>query len=107
MDTPSLKECVALTAIVAGTVFSVLGILGMVRLPDVFTRLHATGKVSVFGVVLLLAAAGLLTPGGLGRAAVLIVALLIAGPVLSHIIADAARRKRVRMTRAAETPLKK
>lgn len=99
MEMASWKEWAAVAAIVAGTVFSLLGILGMVRLPDVFTRLHATGKVSVFGVVLLLVAAGLLTPYGLGRAAVLIVVLLIAGPVLSHIIADAARRKRVRLVR--------
>jgi multicomponent Na+:H+ antiporter subunit G len=33
------------------------------RLPDVYTRLHATGKVSVFGVVMLLLAAVFWTPG--------------------------------------------
>lgn len=97
MDATTIKELAALAVMVVGTAFSVLGIWGMLRLPDVFTRLHATGKVSVFGVVLLLVAAALVTPFGLGRAVVLMVALIIAGPVLSHVVAGAAYRKRVRM----------
>jgi multicomponent Na+:H+ antiporter subunit G len=47
-------QVIAILAVVAGTAFSVLGVLGYVRLPDVYTRLHAVGKVGVFGAVLLL-----------------------------------------------------
>ena len=50
----TILQVVALVAIILGTFFSVVGIVGMVRLPDVYARLHATGKVGVFGVVLLL-----------------------------------------------------
>jgi multicomponent Na+:H+ antiporter subunit G len=82
----------AIVAVVVGTLFSLVGILGYLRLPDVYTRLHATGKVGVFGTVLLLVAAALSTPLTVGKGVVLIVLLLIAGPTTSHAIASAAYR---------------
>ena len=64
----SFLQFVALIAVIAGTLFSVVGILGLIRLPDVYSRLQATGKVAVFGVVLLLVAATAWAPLGWGRA---------------------------------------
>jgi multicomponent Na+:H+ antiporter subunit G len=83
-------ELIVLIAIIIGTVFSVIGVIGFIRLPDVYTRLHATGKVSVFGVVLLLLAAVFWTPVGIGKDLVLIGLLMLAGPVATHTIASAA-----------------
>ena len=83
---------IAIVAVLAGTAFSVLGVLGYVRLPDVYTRLHAVGKVGVFGTVLLLIGAVVWTPLGLGRGLVLIALLLLAGPVTAHALASAAYR---------------
>jgi len=88
----SLLQLFALLAVVIGTTFSVLGVLGYLRLPDVYTRLHATGKVGVFGAVLLLLAAAAWTPLSFGQALVLIIFLLLAGPVTSHALASAAYR---------------
>ncbi|MCB8984538.1 MAG: monovalent cation/H(+) antiporter subunit G [Ardenticatenaceae bacterium] len=88
----TILQLLALTAVIAGTFFSVVGMLGFVRLPDVYTRLHATGKVGVFGVVLLLVAAAAWTPLGWGRAILLIILLMVAGPVTSHALASAAFR---------------
>lgn len=88
----SLLQLFALLAVVIGTTFSVLGVLGYLRLPDVYTRLHATGKVGVFGAVLLLLAAAAWTPLSFGKALVLIIFLLLAGPVTSHALASAAYR---------------
>ena len=82
----------AITAIVVGTAFSVLGIIGYKRMPDVYTRMHATGKVSTFGVVLLLIAAVAITPIGWAKALLLVALIWIAGPVVSHAIGSAARR---------------
>lgn len=79
-------------AVGMGTIFSVLGILGYVRMPDVYTRLHATGKVGIFGVVILLIAAAFWTPVGFGKAIVLIFFLLLTGPVTSHALASTAYR---------------
>jgi multicomponent Na+:H+ antiporter subunit G len=85
-------EILAAIVIVIGTIFSVIGIIGNLRLPDVYTRLHATGKVSTFGVVLLLVAAAFIVPGAWSRALIMGALLLLAGPVVSHAIASAALR---------------
>lgn len=83
-------EIAAMLAILIGTAFSIIGLIGYVRLPDVYTRLHATGKVGVYGVVLLLVAAVLQTPLAWGKALILIILLMVSGPVAAHAIASAA-----------------
>ena len=88
----TLFQLIALLAIIIGTFFSIVGVLGYIRFPDVYTRLHATGKVGVFGVVLLLVAAVFWTPLGWAKAALLIVFLMVAGPVATHAIGSAAYR---------------
>ena len=90
-------ELLAIIAILIGTFFSIVGAMGAWRLPDVYTRLHATGKVGVFGVVLLLVAAMLVTPLGWAKGALLIVLLMVAGPVVTHALASAAHRLRIPM----------
>jgi len=98
-------ELIAILAVLTGTAFSLLGVLGFIRLPDVYTRLHATGKVSVFGVVLLLLATVALTPLDFGKGLVLIVLLVIGGPVTSHAIGSAAHRIGIPMKRAIRDDL--
>lgn len=100
-----LLQLIAILAVVMGTVFSALGVLGYIRLPDVYTRLHATGKVGVFGAVLLLVAAMAWTPLGLGKGLVLIALLLIAGPVTAHTLASAAYRIGIPMKKAIRDDL--
>lgn len=70
-----------------------------------YTRLHATGKVSVFGVVLLLLATVALTPLSFSKGLVLIVLLVIGGPVTSHAIGSAAHRIGIPMKRAIRDDL--
>ena len=93
----TIGQLVAIGAVLLGTFFSIVGIVGLVRLPDVYTRLHATGKVGVFGVVLLLVAAVAYTPLAWGKALVLILLLMVAGPVTAHAISSAAYRLRIPM----------
>ena len=88
----TLLQLVAILAVLGGTAFSMLGVLGYVRLPDVYTRLHAVGKVGVFGTVLLLLGAVAWTPLGLGKGLVLIALLLLASPVTAHALGSAAYR---------------
>lgn len=96
----------AAIAVIVGTAFSVLGIVGFQRMPDVYTRMHATGKVSTFGVVLLLLAAVAVTPIGWAKALLLIALIWIAGPVVSHAIGSAALRIGVPMKNAVRDDLK-
>ncbi len=88
----TIFQLIAFIAVITGTFFSVIGVLGLIRLPDAYTRLHATGKVGVYGAVLLLVAATLWTPLGWGKALLLIGLLLVSGPVSAHAISSAAYR---------------
>lgn len=97
-----VQDLVAITAVVVGTLFSILGLVGLIRLPDVYTRLHATGKVGIFGVVLLLVAAGTQIPVGLGKVLILIISLMISGPVAAHAISSAAFRIGIPMVEKRE-----
>ena len=88
----TILQLIAILAVITGTFFSVVGVLGFIRLPDVYARLHAAGKVGVFGVVLLLIAAVVWTPLGWGKALLLMLMLMIGGPVTAHAIGSAAYR---------------
>jgi multicomponent Na+:H+ antiporter subunit G len=100
-------QIIALLAIIIGTIFSISGVLGLIRLPDVYTRLHATGKVGLFGVVFLLIAEVFLTPAVLSKGLVLIVLLIIGGPAASHVLGSAAYRAGIPMKQAIRDDLKK
>jgi multicomponent Na+:H+ antiporter subunit G len=101
----TIIQLLATLAVLTGTIFSVLGVLGFIRLPDVYTRLHATGKVSTFGVVLLLLATVALTPLDFAKGLVLIVLLVLSGPVTSHALGSAAHRIGIPMKNAISDAL--
>ena len=96
---------IAILAVCIGTFFSLTGMLGYLRFPDVYTRLHATAKVSVFGAVFLIVAAISWTPLTFGKGLVLISLLLISGPVISHALASAAYRIKVPLNNAVREDL--
>lgn len=86
----TVQQVFAMILLVLGTFLSLVGVIGFIRLPDVYTRLHATGKVSVFGLVFLLIAASILTPLTAWKGILLIFFVLLASPAVSHSIASAA-----------------
>ena len=88
----NILDIIAVIFMVIGTLFSIIGVMGYIRMPDVYTRLHATGKVSVFGIVFLLIAATILSPLSLWKGLVLIFFVLLASPSVAHSIASAAYR---------------
>lgn len=78
--------------IVAGSFFVLVGAIGLVRMPDVFTRMHATSVTETAGAGLLLI--GLMLQAGftlltLKLLFVLLIFLLTA-PVATHALAQAA-----------------
>jgi multicomponent Na+:H+ antiporter subunit G len=98
-------QLLAIFVILLGTLFSMLGVLGFWRFPDVYTRLHTTGKVGVFGVVLLLLGTALAIPAAASRAFVLVAMLLLVGPVTAHALASAAHRLGIPMQNAQRNDL--
>ena len=84
----------ALTAIlwVAGAAFALLAAVGVLRMPDVFTRMQASTKASTLGLGCLLAGATLQLGdfGSLIRAASIGAFIVLTTSVAAHVIARAA-----------------
>ncbi|TYK48095.1 monovalent cation/H(+) antiporter subunit G [Actinomadura decatromicini] len=78
----------------AGAGFSAVGALGVVRFPDLLSRLHAATKPHTIGLLLILAGAGAQVSTGPAAASLLLVAVfqLITAPVAAQTIGAAAHR---------------
>jgi multicomponent K+:H+ antiporter subunit G len=83
-----------------GLAFTLLGSIGLVRLPDFYTRMHAPTKATTIGVASMAAAAALVVPGGVVstplKALIIIVFLFLTAPIGAHMMARAARRGDIR-----------
>ena len=77
----------------AGSIFVLIGALGLIRLPDFYTRLHAAGITDTLGAELILL--GLMFQAGLSLVTVklILISLLIffTSPTATHAVANAAR----------------
>ncbi|MCF8373774.1 MAG: monovalent cation/H(+) antiporter subunit G [Bacteroidales bacterium] len=73
-----------------GSIFLFLGALGLLRMPDVYTRIQAGTKASTLGTILSLLGIGMIIPGWYGKIIILIVFVLLTNPVSSHVLARAA-----------------
>ena len=80
--------------LLVGSVFATLGALGILRFPDLYTRLHAASKAGPLGAGLILLGAGLSTgdPWTILRTVVGLVFLILVSPVSSHLLARSAAK---------------
>ncbi|AUX75615.1 monovalent cation/H(+) antiporter subunit G [Sinorhizobium fredii] len=103
MDTFFVAGITILVAIliVAGAGFSLLAALGLLRFPDLYTRMHAASKAGTVGSGLLLVASGLhsLDPAIFVRALAGFVFLVLTAPISAHLLAKAAHQAGYRMTK--------
>lgn len=98
-----LLEYILSGLVIIGLAFNILGVIGLLRFPDVYTRLHATTKCTTFGSIFIYAAvvvygyymASKGNPGFSQMAnhtLIALAALLITNPTGAHAIAQAAYR---------------
>lgn len=87
-----MKEALANLFMVAGSIFMFLAALGVFRMPDLYTRMHAASKVGTVGVICVMIAVmihfdelGIAT-----RSLLIILFFLITAPVAAHMIARSA-----------------
>jgi len=87
-----IRVVLACLSIIAGLFFVLAGTLGVLRLPDFYTRLHAAGMTDTLGAELILL--GLIIQAGFTQMSLklLLVAffLLLTSPTATHAIAHAA-----------------
>ena len=92
--------------LVSGALFCVVGGIGLLRLPDFYTRSHGAGITDTLGAGLILI--GLMFQGGgflvTAKLALVMFFLFMMGPVVSHALMKAAYARGVRVrTRTMES----
>ena len=90
-----------------GAVFLTVGTVGLLRLPAVYNRLHATTKATTLGAAsVALAGVARFGPGGEGLTAfVTVVFLFLTAPTGAHMISRAAQRMGVPFREGVEWPV--
>lgn len=80
--------------LLAGSLFALVAALGVVRLPDLYTRMHAASKAGTVGSGMLLFAAGVASGevAVFARALAGFVFFLLTAPVAAHLLAKAAHQ---------------
>lgn len=88
----TVVDIVASILLISGALIMLLGTVGLVRFPDVFTRMHASTKAAVVGVILMTAAAAFEagTVGGLLVLLLVVALLFLSGPLGMSLLARAA-----------------
>lgn len=87
-------EFIGVAALVFGLFFCIVGVVGVVRMPDIYTRLHASGKVATLGIFGLLVGTAILMPEVSLKTLALGLFVLVASPVTTHAIAASEYRRK-------------
>lgn len=88
----ALTQAVVAALVLTGTFFMVVASLGVLRMPDLFTRMHAATKAGTLGASILLMAAALAfrTTSVTMRCLAIIAFLCLIAPLAAHLVGRAA-----------------
>ncbi|MFC7177274.1 monovalent cation/H(+) antiporter subunit G [Halosegnis marinus] len=102
----ALATYVTVALVAIGAFFLFIGTVGLLRLPDVYNRMHATSKATTIGASsILLAATVHFGPSGAGLVAFAgIVFLFVTAPTGAHMISRSAQRMGVDFALGAHWP---
>jgi multicomponent Na+:H+ antiporter subunit G len=88
-----VREAVVIALCAVGLFFSLSGAVGVLRMPDLYTRIQCSSKTITMGalpvLIALVVAEGPISPYG-GRALLVALLLLVVNPAASHALARAA-----------------
>jgi multicomponent Na+:H+ antiporter subunit G len=81
-----LQNGLAVFLVLGGTFFMLVGSIGINRLPDFYTRAHASGKVDTLGILMFLSGLAVFQGFTLNAAKLLLIIAFVAAtsPVASH-----------------------
>jgi multicomponent Na+:H+ antiporter subunit G len=101
-----VKEGIVIGLAAIGLAFSLSGAVGILRMPDVYSRIQCSSKTITMGalpaLIALVVAEGPVSPYG-SRALLVAALLLVVNPAASHALARAAYKVGVPMWRGAVT----
>ena len=95
----TLVDLLSWLLILVGTTFCIIGGIGLVRFPDFYSRIHATGLTDTLGAGLILN--GLMLQSGFSlvtaKLVFVLVFLLVTGPTANHALVKAAYAHGIRI----------
>lgn len=96
MSWHAVADILTAICLLAGSALSLSGAIGLLRFPDVLSRLHAATKPQVLGLMLILAAVGLQRPdwGTVTTLALISLFQMLTAPVSAHMLGRAGYRTR-------------
>ena len=104
MNQAVIIDALSWALLLCGGLFSIIGAIGLLRFPDVFTRMHAAVITDTLGAGSLLC--GLMLQSGLSlvtvKLAMILAFLLITSPTSTHALAKAALARGIRPHGATE-----
>ena len=88
----ALLDLVVAALLLVGALFALVAAVGLIRLPDLYTRMHAASKAGTLGSGVLLIALAIHdgTGGTASRALAGVVFFLLTAPISAHLLAKAA-----------------
>ena len=89
-----MAELIGSTLILLGAFFLFSAGLGLLRMPDAFTRIQAGTKASTLGNILVLVGLAFYHPGWTPKLVLIVYFVLMTNPVSSHALSRAAYRIR-------------
>jgi len=96
--TELVLNLVSWALILAGSFFTVVGAVGLMRMPDVYTRMHAVSVADTLGIGLMFV--GLMVQAGFGLVSLKLFLILVLfffmAPVATHAVAQAALHAGIR-----------
>lgn len=95
----SMTEIFTTLLLIGGAVFFLAGTVGLLRFPDVYTRLHALTKADNIGLGLMVVGLALQTESWavVGKLLLIWVLVLLAGASVAHLVAVAARQRGIKL----------
>lgn len=88
----TVYQIIASVLLLLGAFFTLVAAIGVLRLPDILMRMHASTKAGTLGTGFILLAVAVLTPdvGIITRSLATIAFLIITAPIAAHLIGRAA-----------------
>ena len=87
-----MSEYVIVSFLIIGSIFILLAAVGVARMPDIFSRMHATSKAATLGATLMILAVSVALAGydTIIRSVAVILFLFLTAPITAHMIGSAA-----------------
>ena len=90
--TSQILDIISWVLLIGGSIFTLIGAIGMLRLPDVFARMHGAGLIDTLGILLILLGLAIQSGWTIATIKLALIAVFVfyTSPTATHALAQAA-----------------